>query len=381
MSVASGADRRGGADRLGWDDWLDRADKGVAGDGVPRYGGLMLRIVLIMALFILLMNGPHGGTALPASFASITVSARALPAVPAAEAARFGPLRLLDAWQLTSPHPAFGGISSLIADDDGGLTALSDSGETFSFRVAPDGAGVLRPLPRFDAERDVPKWRWDSESMVRDPASGRIWVGFEHLQRICRYAPGFARIEGCVSPPEVRRWPLTGSLEALIRFGDGRFMAIAEMARHADGAHDVLLWPGDPVDRATPPPVRLGYRPPPGYRPTDALWLGGDRLLVLNRRLTLAQGFTAKLALVRLPALTAGAQLDAEVVATFAPPGLADNFEALALSYERRPGSDERGRGRPILWLASDNNHLFLQRNLLLRFALPENWVSDRPVP
>jgi len=300
------------------------------------------------------------------------VSARTLPPDAAGDMARFGPLQLLDAWQLTSPHPAFGGFSSLLVDDDGGLIALNDSGELFGFRLVEDGRGIVMPLPRFRVEQEVPKWRWDSESMVRDPVSGHIWVGFEHLQRICRYAPGFARLEGCVSPPEVRRWPLTGSIESLIRFGDGRFMAIAEMARRGDGAHDVLLWQGDPVERATPPPIHLGYRPPPGYRPTDALWLGGDRLLVLNRRLTLAEGFTAKIALVRLPVLVAGAQLDGEVVATFAPPGLADNFEALALSHER---------GRAILWLASDDNHLFLQRSLLLRFALPEDWVSERPAP
>jgi len=332
----------------------------------------MLRIALILALFILLLNGPHIGTAPPAASGSIRVSGRMLSPVPAAEQARFGPLRLIDAWQFTSPHRAFGGFSSMVADDDGGLIALNDSGELFGLRIARDGRGIVRPLPRSRAEQDWPKWRWDSESMTRDPVSGRLWVGFEHLQRICRYAPDFARLEGCVSPPEIQRWPLTGSIESLVRFGDGRFMAIAEMARRADGMHDVLLWQGDPVDAGTPPPVHLGYRPPSGYRPTDALWLGGDKLLVLNRRLTLAEGFTATLALVRLPALEAGAQLRGEVVATFAPPGLADNFEALALSREQ---------GRPILWLASDDNHLFLQRTLLLRFALPRDWVSKRPAP
>lgn len=352
-----------------------RADKAVAGGRGARYGGLMLRIALAMALFILLVNGPHGGTATPAPFAHIMVTARPLPAGEAGAPARFGPLRLLDAWALSSSHPAFGGFSSLVAGDDGGLIALNDSGEVFGFRPGRDGRdgrGVVMPLPRAPAEQDWPKWRWDSESMTRDPVSGRLWVGFEHLQRICRYAPGFARIEGCVSPPAMQGWPLTGSIESLVRLGDGRFIAIAEMARHVDGAHDVLLWQGDPVDPATPPPVHLSYSAPRGYLPTDALWLGGDRLLVLNRRLTLAEGFTATLALVRLPPLEARAQLRAEVIATFAPPGLADNFEALALSHEA---------GRPILWLASDDNHLFLQRSLLLRFALPEDWVSDQPAP
>jgi len=336
----------------------------------------MQRIALILLLFVLLMNGQHGGSEPPAVAARIAVAARPLPPGAVGDPARFGPLRLLGAWHLTSPHPAFGGFSSLLVDEgDGaeGIVALNDTGEAFTFGLAPAGPGAVRPLPRPAAEQDVPRWKWDSESMTRDPASGRIWVGFEHLQMICRYAPGFARREGCARPAAVRRWPLTGSLESLVRLGDGRFLALSEMARRADGAHDVLLWRGDPVDPATPPPAHLGYRPPPGYRPTDALWLGGDRLLVLNRRLTVAEGFTARLALVRLPPLVAGAQLQAQVIASFVPPGVADNFEALALSRDEH--------GRPTLWIASDNNHLFLQHSLLLRFALPPDWLSDDPAP
>lgn len=337
------------------------------------YARAMQRIALILLLFVLLMNGQHDGAVPPAAAGRIAVTARALPPEEAGDPARFGPLRLLGAWHLASPHPAFGGFSSLFMDEAGGVIALNDTGEAFTFGLSRAGQGAVRPLPRPAAERDVPRWKWDSESMTRDPASGRIWVGFEHLQMICRYAPGFAWREGCVRPGAVRRWPLTGSLESLVRLGDGRFLALSEMGRGAGGAHDVLLWRGDPVDPATPPPVHLGYRPPPGYRPTDAVWLGGDRLLVLNRRLTLAEGFTARLALVRLPPLEAGAQLEARVIASFAPPGFADNFEALALSRDED--------GRPVLWVASDNNHLFLQRSLLLRFALPAGWVSDRPAP
>ncbi|BAK68066.1 hypothetical protein SLG_33910 [Sphingobium sp. SYK-6] len=333
----------------------------------------MQRVALILMLFILLMNGRHGSDMPPATFDSLVVQARAIPLEKAGDAAAFGPLTLTGAWQLTSPHKAFGGISSLLVDDDGAMIGLSDTGELFGFRVSgAEGKGFIEPLPRIAAEQHWPGWRWDSESMQRDPVSGRIWVGFEGLQRICRYAPDFRALEGCVEPPEMADWPVTGSIESLVRFGDGRFLAIAEMAIGPAGAHDVLLWQGDPVDPATPPPVHLGYRPPTGYRPTDALWLGGDRLLVLNRRLTLADGFTARLSLVTLPPLAEGAILTGKPIATFAPPGLADNFEALALS---------RQNGQPVLWVASDDNHLFLQRSLLMRFALPAGWVSDAPAP
>ncbi|MBN8831701.1 MAG: esterase-like activity of phytase family protein [Sphingomonadales bacterium] len=334
----------------------------------------MQRIALILLIFVLLLSGGHPSGFPPATIDRLPVTARALSLDEAGHAAAFGPLRVTGAWHLSSGSRFFGGISSMFVEPDGSFVGLSDTGERIAFRIdGGPGAASIRPLPRIPSEQDWPNWRWDSESMQRDPVSGRIWVGFEHLQRICRYAPGFAALEGCVTPPAMQDWPVTGSIASLVRFGDGRFMAISERGPGPGGALDVLLWQGDPVDPTTPPAVHLGYRPPTGYRPTDALWVGGDRLLVLNRRATVADGFTARLSLVRLPRLAAGAMLTGEVIATFAPPGLSDNFEVLAFSRD--------AAGKPQLWVASDDNHLFFQRTLLLRFALPEAWLSEEPAP
>ncbi len=332
----------------------------------------MQRICLILIMFVALMNGRHGSMAPPASLSSFTLNARPLPLEPVSGAQAHG-LHLSGAWQLTGTHAAFGGISSLVAREDGSFVALNDKGELFSLRI---GAGANRayvmPLPRFASEQARPRWQWDSESMQHDRKTGRFWVGFESIQRICRYSPDFVRIEGCVTPLDMRDWPATGGIESMVRFGDGRFLAISELKASAAGGLEALLWQGDPINAGTPAPVRLSYRPPAGYKPTDAVWLGGDKMLILNRRLTIAEGFTAKLVLVRLPVLREGATLSGEVVATLAPPRLADNFEALAL------GRDE---GRPVLWMASDDNQLPIQRSLLLRFDLPPSWLSDAPAP
>ncbi len=88
--------------------------------------------------------------------------------------------------------------------------------------------------------------------------------------------------------------------------------------------------------------------------------------------MTVADWFTARLTLVRMPRLRAGAVLRGEVIASFERPGPIDNLEGLALSHEQ---------GLPILWIASDDNHLILQRTLLFKFALPRDWVSDAPAP
>src|SRR3546814_12800683 len=76
---------------------------------------------------------------------------------------------------------------------------------------------VRSPLPLRAAERNLPKWKWDSESLVSDPASGRYWVGFELINRVCRYAPAFARIESCHEPEAMEEWPVTGGAEAMVR--------------------------------------------------------------------------------------------------------------------------------------------------------------------
>lgn len=336
----------------------------------------MLRIAVLILLYILLTNGPHiqGDAPLP----RIEIAMQTKPVVVPLETALhgFGPLRLHRIWRLESNSDRFEGISALAFEPNGRFTALNDRGEVFDFGIGQyEVKDYAQALPRPERERNLSRALWDSESMTRDPRTGRIWVGFERLQRICRYTARFERIERCASPAALRAWPSRASIEALVRFGDGRFLAISENAlldKGRNGQHDVLLWAGDPVEPGTPAPVHLAYEPPLGYRPTDALWLGGDRLLVLNRRLTVAEGFTAKLVMVRMPRLEAGAVLRGETISTFRSPGPVDNLEAMAL---------EMDRGQPMLWIASDDNGLFLQQSLLFRFAMPTDWISAQPAP
>lgn len=328
----------------------------------------MRRILIVLLLAILLLPAPHKSKPEPVAPGPLLVSARALP-LSANDPAlrRIGPLLYLGGWQLDSPHSGFGGISSLLVDPPGQVLALSDSGTLMGFHVgagAPTRHPFIAPLPVREEDRHEPWWAWDSEAIAHDPATGRYWVGFEMLQRICRYAPGFARVEACRTWPDIEKWPETGSIESLARLPDGRFLAIAEMGMTSDGGHEALLFAGDPADAATPPPLPLRYVPPRGYRPTDAIALDDRRILVLNRRLTLQDLFTATLAIIDLPAdPRAGDRLKARPLARLAPPLLADNFEALAMTREG---------GRMILWIASDDNHEFFQRTLLLKFALDE---------
>ena len=326
----------------------------------------MRRILIVLLLAILLLPAPHKNKPELVTPGPLLVSARPLPlSATDASIGSVGALDYLGGWQLTSPQKAFGGISSLLVRPPGQVLALSDSGTLMGFSVEPAGRGghpFIAPLPVRREDRDQPWWAWDSEALAHDPATERYWVGFEMLQRICRYAPGFARVEACRTWPQIEAWPETGSIESMARLPDGRFLVIAEMGMTGDGSHDTLLFGGDPAESGTAPPIHLRYLPPRGYRPTDAVALDDRHLLVLNRRVTLQDLFTATVALVELPAHPrSGDALRARTLARLAPPLLSDNFEGLTVTREGR---------RTILWIVSDDNHEFFQRTLLLKFAL-----------
>ncbi len=329
----------------------------------------MRRILIVLLLAILLLPAPHKNKPQPFGSGPLLVRARALSLNAADPAQRdLGRLHYLGGWQLNSIHHGFGGISSLLAEPDGQILALSDSGTLMGFHIGPgkaDRRPFIAPLPIRPQDRDRPWWAWDSEAMTHDPATQRYWVGFELQQMICRYSPGFARVEACRTWPEIEAWPETGSIESLARLPDGRFLVLAEMGMTADGSHDTLLFAGDPAEATTAAPMHLRYVPPRGYRPTDAVALDDRHILVLNRRLTLQELFTATLAIVELPERPRpGDRLKAHALARLAPPLLADNFEGLAVTQEG---------GRRVIWIASDDNHEFFQRTLLLKFALDWN--------
>lgn len=329
----------------------------------------MRRILIVLLLAILLLPAPHKNKPQPFGAGPLLVRARALSLNAADPAQRdLGRLHYLGGWQLNSTHHGFGGISSLLAEPDGQILALSDSGTLMGFHIGPgkaDRRPFIAPLPIRPQDRDRPWWAWDSEAMTHDPATQRYWVGFELQQMICRYSPGFARVEACRTWPEIEAWPETGSIESLARLPDGRFLVLAEMGMTADGSHDTLLFAGDPAEATTAAPMHLRYVPPRGYRPTDAIALDDRHILVLNRRLTLQELFTATLAIVELPERPRpGDRLKARALARLAPPLLADNFEGLAVTQEG---------GRRVIWIASDDNHEFFQRTLLLKFALDWN--------
>ncbi|MDT8759008.1 esterase-like activity of phytase family protein [Sphingomonas psychrotolerans] len=275
---------------------------------------------------------------------------------------RVGALTYLGGLVLKSRDPAFGGFSAMRVAGER-FTLLSDGGNLVSFRMGAD----LRPADVRFADLPGPgtgaiKRHRDSESLTWDPATGRAWVGFENRNAIWRYDASLTRAERAVQPAAMADWSIAGGAEAMVRLRSGQFLVISETARPKGmpNARIVLRFAGDPTETKVPP-QSLAYVPPANYDPTDMAELPDGRLLVLNRRLSLAGLFTAKLVLLDLRGARPGTAVHGRELATFERPVQHDNFEALALTSEG---------GNTIVWIASDDNGEIWEQSLLLKFRL-----------
>jgi hypothetical protein len=276
--------------------------------------------------------------------------------------ARVGALQFLGAWELKSDNGIFGGLSALVGLKNGRFLAISDAGAMVGFGLSGNGRAdkpFIAALP--GAYGSGIKFRdRDSEGLAYDPGTGTVWVSYEFRHAIRRFPPSLSRVNGIIRPAAMRDWPDNSGTEALVRLNDGRFLAFAEGGGEGDGIYPALHFSGDPVERGTSIfPFR--YRPPEGYRITDATLLPDGRLLLLHRRIGLPDGFTAKLSLFDPSAIRRGALVEGKVIATLAPPLLVDNMEGIATTQEQ---------GRTIVWLVSDDNFNIFQRTLLMKFEL-----------
>jgi len=283
---------------------------------------------------------------------------------------RVGALTYLGGIALTSRLPAFGGYSSLTVTGDRFLL-LSDGGNIIRFRM---GANWQPHDLRFSNLPAGPGTGWqkedrDSESLAVDPKTGQFWVGFEGYNQIWRYAPDFASAEGRVAPRDMKDWPPNGGAESLARMPDGRFVSISEEGRvrrkawrgsdeSRRNSRQALIFPGDPLKGHA---RRFAYRVSPHHDVADAAALPDGSLVVVERRFRLPFRFSNRIMLVPAAQIAPGRVVQGQLLAELDSPLIHDNFEGVAVTQEA---------GATILWLVSDDNQLFLQRNYLLKFRL-----------
>jgi hypothetical protein len=279
------------------------------------------------------------------------------PADPARR--RVGALTYLGGWVLSGRDGRFGGWSTLKVSGDR-VVSVSDAGAVLHLhlangRVLSSSVDDLSAGPadgQGKANRDV-------ESMTWAPDGSAVWLGFEHANAIWRYDRGF-RATGHVAPKAMEDWPSNSGPEAMVRLRNGRFLIFSEDHWLKGGGKEALLFASDPVEGRRAP-LRFAYQPPAGYLPTDAAELPDGRVVLLNRRVSLLDGFSAVVTLVDPRAIVAGKILVPVELARLAPPLTVDNMEGLSVTVEN---------GRPVLWLISDDNFMAFERTLLLKFRL-----------
>jgi hypothetical protein len=316
------------------------------------------RLIALFLIALLLMPNPlvHQRLLPLETSQRITATPMAIPSRVV------GALVVAEAWHVDARNSQFGGISSMALIGDRRFLMASDNAMIVRMAMGRTGAvgpSSIRPL-WLDTRASLRKSGRDLESMIRDDASGRIWLGFEHQHRIMRFTPDLASGDGEAAPAAMQGWNANGGAEALTLLPDGRMLVMAETSGGPGGGSDALLFARDPVGDgpATATPLRFAYDSEGKGQVTDAAALPNGRVLILHRTISAFDGWVSTLAVADSSDIAAGRRWTSRTIARFARPGLAENFEGLAV--------EPIGSGYSI-WMVADDNFARWQRTLLLR--------------
>ena len=322
----------------------------------------------MMRLFLTLLAAPFLTTFAPLALfrppvppATATLSFTPVPLQDSDPARRSaGKLTYLGGWVLRSNDGRFGGISAMHVED-GEVIALSDAGSLLRFRLPgrQEPKLTILPLPEGPGSPQV-KGDRDTEAMVVHKKLA--WIAFEGRNQLWRYRTKDWTSNAWAAPPGMRKWSSNSGAEAMLRLADGRFIVFSEGSGRGDGSSEALLFDGDPALEHTAAQA-MSYVAPKGFRITDAALLPDGRLLFLNRRAGLADGISAKLTVADPARVAPGRALWGQEIAHLQAPLTVDNMEALSVTQEN---------GRTVVWLASDDNFIPLQRTLLMKFELAD---------
>lgn len=341
--------------------------------------------VVMLGISLLGVSLPASGQALlpslPETVQPISVSAKALRhfKISAPGQRRFGKLEFRGGLVLESKAATFGGWSGLAIDRDGRkFLAVSDAGFWMSGRIdyagkAPAGiaeakVGAIRALRGrvITSKRDL-----DAESVAFLDGRlehGTLLVSFERNHRVGLFPVKNSEISAPARylprSSDMRRMQRNKGFEAVATVNGGRFkgsiIAIAERYPGDEKRHRGWMWV-----KGKPEPFELSNIG--AFDITDAVTAEDGTLYVLERRFRWIEGVKMRIRRFAAESVQPGAMLEGEVLIEADMSFEIDNMEGLTL----HKGSD----GETILTLISDNNfNGFLQRNLLLQFAV----LADR---
>ena len=282
---------------------------------------------------------------------------------------RFGDLEFRGGLVLTSNDPAFGGFSGIHVEADGShFIAITDRGSWLRGRIVyRDGrpAGIadaeVAPMLGSDGKPLATGGWYDAESLAE--RDGMLYVGIERVEQMVRFdyrRDGLlARGQAIKVPPDFKTFAYNKGLECLAapRQGSlaGDLIAMTERSLDRGGNIRSFLLGSDKVTRFSVKRTR-------DFDVSDCALLSPNDLLLLERRYSPVRGVAMRIRRLPLASFKEGAVVDGHSMIEADLAHQIDNMEGIAVH--------RTGRGETILTLVSDDNFSFIQRNLLLQFAV-----------
>ncbi|MFT4960964.1 MAG: hypothetical protein ACI92Z_002050 [Paracoccaceae bacterium] len=260
-------------------------------------------------------------------------------------------------WQIDKPW--FGGFSGIELSPDGqSMTVISDRGKILTTRITrKDGKitaiipGPLRQLKSGSGTYLKGKAA-DSEG-IAIAADGTIYVSFEGVHRVLRYAAPDDSAKPLNRAKAFRSLPFNGSLEALAIDQHGQLYTVPEYALDSSGNIQVYRWTSGKWTSPFSLPANGDFHP-------VGADFGPDGRFYLLERAFGVLGFRSRLR--RWDFTKTSAQNEQTLLQT--SPMTHDNLEGLSI------WRDSTGRLRATM--ISDDNFMFFQRTELVEYALTE---------
>lgn len=269
--------------------------------------------------------------------------------------------RLIQQFSLTHVDPLFGGFSGLEMDEDGmALTVLSDRGTLWRGVIERDEAGaivsitpqLISKLKTSDGTK-VQGETGDSEGLAIAP-DGTVYVSFEGIARIAKYARPDAPAERIPRPDAFKRMQSNSSLESLAIDASGALFTLPERSGSLNAPFAVWRF----MDGAWSQPFAI---------PRDGDWLpvGADfgpdgKFYLLFRDFKGVLGFKSRIIRYTIDGDTLG---QGETVLETGG-GRYDNFEGISIWRD--------GAGDLRITLVADDNFAFYLRSEIAEFRIQE---------
>ena len=264
--------------------------------------------------------------------------------------------------ELNSEDSRFGGWSGLLVGQKGRrMLAISDKGWwlrgdlTYNERgdlLGVQGAAIL-PMRSLEPRSN---FTLDAEAVVQTGEGGLI-VAYERQHRLWLYRDVWSSPKPISMGKALSDLPLNSGIEALVLMAPGELLAITETGT-AESNFTAFYKTQSSISR-------VQYPYDSYFRPSDAVRLASNSLLVLERGYNREVGVGARLVLVQLRTPNGSFEITGDVVVDFGWPIPLDNFEGFAIVS--RPSAPT------YIYLLSDDNYSRAQRTLLMMFEL-EIW-------